>query len=126
MPESPKPVSGTLFHSLQATSQALQPMHTEVSVKNPIRGGCSSCPDSAAGSVSAWVTSASEARNAGLPRNVFPISDLRPGLLGDAGPLLVLAHQRAARRPARAPGRPDVAGEGLDLLDVHVRVQRLV
>ncbi|MCW2941186.1 MAG: hypothetical protein JWN00_4171 [Actinomycetia bacterium] len=26
---------GRAFHSLQATSQALQPMHTEVSVKNP-------------------------------------------------------------------------------------------
>jgi hypothetical protein len=27
------------FHSLHATSQALQPMHTEVSVKKPSRGG---------------------------------------------------------------------------------------
>jgi hypothetical protein len=34
-----RPSSGTWFHSLQATSQALQPMQTEVSVKNPIRGG---------------------------------------------------------------------------------------
>src|SRR5689334_11759992 len=31
------PSSGTRFHSLQATSQALQPMQTEVSVKNPTR-----------------------------------------------------------------------------------------
>jgi hypothetical protein len=38
---------------LQATSQALQPMHTEVSVKNPIRGGCSSYPAWAAGSSAA-------------------------------------------------------------------------
>src|SRR5262245_13920213 len=30
-----KPSSGTWFHSLQATSQALQPMHTVGSVKNP-------------------------------------------------------------------------------------------
>ena len=29
---------GIWFHSLQATSHALQPMHTEVSVKNPTRG----------------------------------------------------------------------------------------
>jgi len=29
---------GTWFHSLQATSQALQPMQTEVSVKKPTRG----------------------------------------------------------------------------------------
>ena len=35
------PSSGTAFHSLQATPQALQPKHTEVSVKNPSRGGCS-------------------------------------------------------------------------------------
>ncbi len=39
MPVSRSPSSGTAFHPLQATSQALQPMHTEVSVKNPIRGG---------------------------------------------------------------------------------------
>jgi hypothetical protein len=29
---------GILFHSLHATSHALHPMHTEVSVKKPIRG----------------------------------------------------------------------------------------
>src|SRR3712207_5518943 len=33
---------GSVFHSLQATSHALQPMHTEVSVKKPTRSGCSS------------------------------------------------------------------------------------
>ena len=33
---------GSVFHSLQATSQALQPMQTEVSVKKPTRVGCSS------------------------------------------------------------------------------------
>src|SRR3954469_24887997 len=36
------PSSGTRFHSLQATSQALQPMQTEVSVKNPTRSFASS------------------------------------------------------------------------------------
>jgi hypothetical protein len=36
------PSSGSWFHVLQATSHALQPMHTLVSVKNPIRGGWSS------------------------------------------------------------------------------------
>src|SRR4051794_40418051 len=35
------PSSGTWFQVLQATSHALHPMHTLVSVKNPIRGGCS-------------------------------------------------------------------------------------
>src|SRR3954447_18844250 len=32
---------GSVFHSLQATSQALQPMQTEVSVKKPTRAGWS-------------------------------------------------------------------------------------
>jgi hypothetical protein len=35
------PSVGTRFHSLHATSQALQPMQIEVSVKNPIRGPAS-------------------------------------------------------------------------------------
>ena len=38
LPVQVKPSSGTRFHSLQATSQALHPMQTEVSVKNPTRG----------------------------------------------------------------------------------------
>src|SRR5487761_1416310 len=42
IPVSSSPSSGTAFHSLQATSQALQPMHSEVSVKNPMRGGWAS------------------------------------------------------------------------------------
>ena len=41
MPVRLSPSSGTAFHSLQATSQALQPMQTDVSVKKPIRGGWS-------------------------------------------------------------------------------------
>ena len=41
-PVSSRPSSGMRFHSLHATSQALQPMHTEVSVKKPLRGGGSS------------------------------------------------------------------------------------
>ena len=39
MPVQFRPSSGTWFHSLQATSHALQPMHSEVSVKKPMRGG---------------------------------------------------------------------------------------
>ena len=35
MPSRLIPSSGTSFHSLQATSHALQPMQTEVSVKKP-------------------------------------------------------------------------------------------
>ena len=38
------PSCGTPFHSLQATSHALQPMQIEVSVKNPLRGGGASQP----------------------------------------------------------------------------------
>ena len=41
IPDRLMPSSGTAFHSLQATSHALHPMHTEVSVKKPIRGGWS-------------------------------------------------------------------------------------
>ncbi len=40
-PSRSKPSSGIAFHSLQATSHALQPMQTLVSVKKPIRGGAS-------------------------------------------------------------------------------------
>ena len=39
IPSRLNPSSGTPFHSLQATSHALHPMHTEVSVKKPTRGG---------------------------------------------------------------------------------------
>src|SRR3954447_9401221 len=38
LPLQTSPSSGTRFHSLHATSQALQPMQTLVSVKNPMRG----------------------------------------------------------------------------------------
>src|SRR5205085_6575645 len=44
------PSSGTAFHSLQATSHALQPMQIDVSVKNPLRAGASVQPASGAGS----------------------------------------------------------------------------
>src|SRR5690625_1983001 len=40
---------GRRFHSVQATSQALQPMHTLVSVKKPLRGGGAAYPASRAG-----------------------------------------------------------------------------
>src|SRR2546429_5451306 len=51
IPDRLMPSSGTAFHSLQATSHALHPMHTEVSVKKPIRGGWSTWPARAAGSM---------------------------------------------------------------------------
>src|ERR1700677_3703866 len=101
MPDRLSPSSGTAFHSLQATSQALHPMQTEVSVKKPIRGGWSRCP----------------ARGAGA----MLISDLLAGVLGDAGAFGVLADQAAQRGAAGAAAGTDVAGHRLDLLDVYVR-----
>src|SRR3954451_16311930 len=38
IPVKPCSDSGMSFHSLHATSHALQPMHSDVSVKNPMRG----------------------------------------------------------------------------------------
>src|ERR1700758_3932832 len=103
MPDRLSPSSGTAFHSLHATSQALHPMQTEVSVKKPIRGGCSGQPARPAGSAL--------------------IADLRARLVGDARALGVLPDQAAQPGAARAAARADVAGHRLDLLDVHVRVQ---
>ncbi len=96
MPVSFSPSSGTAFHSLQATSQALQPMQTDVSVKKPIRGGCSPYPARAAGSGPPVRPGSSSATLT---------SHLRARLFGDAGPLQVRAHQVPQRRPAgRRPG----------------------
>src|SRR5207248_10937526 len=41
-PRKSNPSAGTSFHSLHATSQALHPMHSVVSVKNPTRAGAAS------------------------------------------------------------------------------------
>src|SRR5947199_5528757 len=41
-PVHARPSSGIRFHSLHATSHALHPMQTEVSVKKPTRSSCSS------------------------------------------------------------------------------------
>src|SRR4051794_9433636 len=58
-PRKFNPSSGIAFHSLHATSQALQPIHTEVSVKKPFRGGGCSQPAPVAGSGDPvnWLTS---------------------------------------------------------------------
>src|ERR1700758_1359353 len=95
MPVRRSPSSGTAFHSLHATSQALQPMHTEVSVKKPIRGGWSPPPAGAAGPRPGCVA-------LGLDGVAF-ISHLRPCRVGDAGPVLVGLDELAQPRPARAP-----------------------
>src|SRR5581483_4285890 len=82
------PSCGMRFHSLHATSQALQPMQTDVSVKKPTRGGWSGYPDTAAGSCEP------PGPASGAPGSAL-ISRLRPGLVGDPGPRLVLADQFA-------------------------------
>src|ERR1022692_1216097 len=107
IPVSSSPSSGTMFHSLQATSQALQPMQTEVSVKDPIRAGCSAYPASAAGSGGCTGSaSAASPRNtsaAAAGHDCGLISQLRPGLAGDPGALLVLTDKIPQGRPARPP-----------------------
>src|SRR5579862_9353952 len=114
MPVKWNPSSGTRFHSLQATSQALQPIHTEVSVKNPTRGGWSRYPLAVAGSVS----SKSAVRN-----DLTATAHLRSGLFGDAGASDVFVDQGDLLGPPRAPPRPDVPAEGLHLLDVGIGVE---
>ena len=120
LPVQFRPSSGTSFHSLQATSHALQPMQIEVSVKNPIRGGCSVCPAAAAGSLPPSRTSSSGrvARIARIGHFSIPVS------VGDAGaPLVGLDQREALRSAGPAPGL-DVDGQRLDLLDVRARIQR--
>ena len=100
LPVQLRPSSGTSFHSLQATSHALQPMQIEVSVKNPIRGGCSVWPAAAAGSLPPSSTSSPAAgRTARSVMFSIPVS------LGDAGAPLVGLDERQALR-LRAVGGP--------------------
>src|ERR1700736_4392574 len=122
MPVSRSPSSGTAFHSLQATSHALQPMQTDVSVKNPIRAGCSAYPASAAGSRGRAGSASSASR---CDHGVL-ISQLRPGVGGDPGAFLVFTDKITQGRPTRPPPGANIAGQRLDLLDVHVRVERHV
>src|SRR3954468_22322870 len=131
---------GSVFHSLQATSQALQPMHTEVSVKKPTRSG--------------WVGSypASPWTSGSGPNNRF-FRPVRPGLAEltlvmpvpspfrrssrvlrcpaahgdvsglDAGAPAVSLHELHQFLAPRTPSGPDVAGGRLALLDVRVRIE---
>src|SRR5690606_16518563 len=107
------PSSGMRFHSLHATSQALQPMHTEVSVKKPFRGGGSTYPASVAGStgpnslllligplgvVGAALRSARTTGRCGGHDGAAAVVDPGPAaVLGDVG---------AQRRAAGPPPRP--------------------
>ena len=90
------PSSGTPFHSLQATSHALQPMHTEVSVKKPIRGGCSRVAGACRPGRRLAQQTLSRCRRTRSRRH----SRLR----GDPGALAVLADERLARRRRAGAG----------------------
>src|SRR3954470_10974347 len=110
-PVCTSPSSGTWFHSLQATSHALHPMQTLVSVKKPIRGGASSYPASGAGS-------------SGPYRLLGPtIVRSFPRFGSRAGASAIVGDIRQQRRPGRPPARPDVTRADLALLDEHVRVE---
>src|SRR5256714_1692752 len=111
LPDHSIPCWGMTFHSLQATSHALQPMQTEVSVKKPTRAFASA----------PYVSSA-------LIRAASCLPHLRRLLTRRAARLRERLHAQAVdeldeRRAARAAAGADVAGEGLHLLDVHVRVE---
>src|SRR5213592_3173044 len=106
MPSRLNPSSGTPFHSLHATSQALQPMQTLVSVKKPTRSGGSAYPAAAAG-----LTTLSTVVVIALPLN-------------QAGPAPVVRKVRKQSATGRPPIRLHVAGTHLALLDQHVRIQR--
>src|SRR5699024_3921464 len=112
------------FHSLQATSQALQPMHTLVSVKKPLRGGGSWYPASRAGSIGP--------KRLFLPAMVVSLRDrgvvvvLRVGAghgpqvggedrlvgVGSSAAAVALDELADRRSPGAAAGQ-DVAGAGL-------------
>src|SRR5688572_21061580 len=139
---------GSVFHSLHATSQALQPMQTEVSVKKPTRFGCSStypaCSDtSGTGPYSRFPGSRPVKAALAELIVVMPASSLRSSSKGRAlpcvggdrvaavhahpagihsGPAAVALDEFEQVGPAWAPPGHDVAGADLGLLDVGVRI----
>src|SRR4051812_38300646 len=100
IPLNTSPSSGMPFHSLQATSHALQPMHTLVSVKNPTR--CAS---------------------SGVSSQPQLTSHPPPGVVGDPRARLIRRDELDASPATRSTARTDVAREGLHLLDVHVGIE---
>src|SRR6059058_3571290 len=99
MPSHSKPSSGTPFHSLHATSHALQPMQIDVSVKKPTR----------------VVPRA--------PEEVMRSSRISSGVGGDPGALPVAVNQLQQRRAAGTTSGPNVTRPDLALLDVHVGIE---
>ena len=66
---SPYPSSGLRFHSLQATSHALQPMQIDVSVKKPTRSASGSFGAPPVRSVAARVPHAASLAGSPAPPN---------------------------------------------------------
>ena len=97
MPSRSNPSSGTPFHCLQATSQALQPMQIEVSVKNPLRGGWSAAIAGVAGGIGLGPNSA----DAGQPRYSSGSRAVSRCGLPAPGPVVVIAVPVARVIPAR-------------------------
>src|SRR5690606_18288751 len=104
MPVTSRPSPATPFHSLQATSHALQPMHTDVSVKKPIRGGGSACPAFAATSGSG---PASRLRPTRL---LIP----RPPIPGESPAACARAARPGRRRPLSRGARPYTGPPSID------------
>src|SRR5690625_1423512 len=125
---------GRRFHSLQATSQALQPMHTLVSVKKPLRGGGSAYPASKAG-LTGPKRLFLPAMSAPLDGSVrLDVSGVGAGdgaggggddrLRGvGARSLAVALDEGGERRAARTAAGAYVAGARLGLLDEDVGVE---
>src|SRR5881227_2105482 len=116
MPSHSKPSSGTPFHSLHATSHALQPMQIDVSVKKPTRV--------VPRAPKAVVPRAPEEVVPRAPKEVMRPSRISSGLGCDPGALPVAVNQLQQRRAAGATSGPDVTRPDLALLDVHVGIER--
>src|SRR3954454_5780937 len=144
---------GSVFHSLHATSQALQPMHTEVSVKKPTRFGwsgsypassvtsgrgpnsrfCGSLPVKAGlAELIVMPASSSPRASRSCPPSCRRLAggrlDRRPSVdahrtRGHSGPAAVGLHELEQLGPARPAAGDDVGGADLVLLDVRIRIQ---
>src|SRR5215203_4922929 len=115
MPVKSRPSSGSWFHSLQATSQALQPMQIVLSVKKPTAiSGLLVLSNAGAGE-------AMPARGLLSHDGQVPaVSPIAADVSGQRG------HQRSAGHhppAAAASAGLDVARQGLRLLDRHVGVR---
>ena len=98
-------------------------MQIEVSVKNPLRGLRPASAASAAGASVSWSSQPSLVESS--PNVAGGIGDrVVAGLDRCAGAGLVVGDQASSSAPVRPAARTDVAGSGLGLLDLHVRVQR--